>query len=560
MYTGLTNLGLNGRSSSFNPANLFVKNEQGAWYDPSDFSSMYQDSAGTTPVTAVEQPVGLLLDKRLGLVRGAELVVNGAAPVGTTGWSTGGSGVPTLTESGGVLTLTSTGVGSLVATNTGSLVAGTTYEITVNVTAKNAVMHVRTAGGGLDASPLTLNVGLNRFIATPSISGVLNVGNVGSVGAGSTISFNGVSAKALPGNHALQATAASRPVLSARYNLLTKSEQFDNAAWSVVLGAAVTPDTVLAPDGTLTADTITFASTDYRYQQINTGSPIVGKSYTYSVSVWSPTKAKICVRMVNSADGADEVKQQVNLSAGATRITLTRAFTGAGNSIDIGVDNRTAVGADAIAGAIYAWGADLRLTADTALNIPAYQRVNTATDYDTAGFPHYLKFDGVDDGMATGTVDFTATDKATAWAGVTKLSDAARAVVFRHEGGGGAQRISFEAPNSSLGNYEFVSGGTLNVSVASASVAPITSVLCGIGDIAGDVATLRVNGVQTATSAADQGTGSHANAALYVGKSPAATLPFNGRLYSLIVRGVTSNAAQIAQTETYVAQKTGVVL
>jgi len=47
----------------FLPAALFAAGEQGAWYDPSDFSTMFQDSAGVTPVTAVEQPVGKILDK-----------------------------------------------------------------------------------------------------------------------------------------------------------------------------------------------------------------------------------------------------------------------------------------------------------------------------------------------------------------------------------------------------------------------------------------------------------------------------------------------------------------
>lgn len=41
----------------------FASSEQGMWYDPSDLSTMFQDSAGTTPVTAVEQPVGRILDK-----------------------------------------------------------------------------------------------------------------------------------------------------------------------------------------------------------------------------------------------------------------------------------------------------------------------------------------------------------------------------------------------------------------------------------------------------------------------------------------------------------------
>lgn len=45
------------------PSELFVNGEQGVWYDPSDLSTLFQDSAGTLPVTGVEQPVGLMLDK-----------------------------------------------------------------------------------------------------------------------------------------------------------------------------------------------------------------------------------------------------------------------------------------------------------------------------------------------------------------------------------------------------------------------------------------------------------------------------------------------------------------
>ena len=47
----------------FNPRELFSASEQGIWLDPSDFSTMFQDAAGTTPVTALGQPVGKILDK-----------------------------------------------------------------------------------------------------------------------------------------------------------------------------------------------------------------------------------------------------------------------------------------------------------------------------------------------------------------------------------------------------------------------------------------------------------------------------------------------------------------
>jgi len=64
-YGALSSYGLIGGST--NPdaviTDLFASGEQGAWYDPSDLTTMFQDSAGTTPVTADGQPVGLIRDK-----------------------------------------------------------------------------------------------------------------------------------------------------------------------------------------------------------------------------------------------------------------------------------------------------------------------------------------------------------------------------------------------------------------------------------------------------------------------------------------------------------------
>lgn len=48
---------------AFNPLSLFSGGKQGVWYDPSDLSTMFQDAAGTQPVTADGDPVGLILDK-----------------------------------------------------------------------------------------------------------------------------------------------------------------------------------------------------------------------------------------------------------------------------------------------------------------------------------------------------------------------------------------------------------------------------------------------------------------------------------------------------------------
>jgi len=48
---------------NFNPLTYFLYSGiDGAWFDPEDMSTMYQDAAGTIPVTAVGQPVGKVLD------------------------------------------------------------------------------------------------------------------------------------------------------------------------------------------------------------------------------------------------------------------------------------------------------------------------------------------------------------------------------------------------------------------------------------------------------------------------------------------------------------------
>jgi lysophospholipase L1-like esterase len=57
---------------------LFANSEQGAWYDPSDLSSMFQDSAGTTPVTAAGQNVLRINDKS---GNGNDIIFTGGIPL-----------------------------------------------------------------------------------------------------------------------------------------------------------------------------------------------------------------------------------------------------------------------------------------------------------------------------------------------------------------------------------------------------------------------------------------------------------------------------------------------
>lgn len=53
--------------NSLNPVwsvlDVFKTGSEGVWYDPSDLSTLFQDAAGTIPVTANGDPVGKMLDK-----------------------------------------------------------------------------------------------------------------------------------------------------------------------------------------------------------------------------------------------------------------------------------------------------------------------------------------------------------------------------------------------------------------------------------------------------------------------------------------------------------------
>lgn len=175
---------------------------------------------------------------------------------------------------------------------------------------------------------------------------------------------------------------------------------------------------------------------------------------------------------------------------------------------------------------------------------------------------YYLTFDGVDDWLSTAAIDFTGTDKMTVVAGVRKLSDAATGMLLELSATLGGNNGSFflDAPDSASNRYGFATKGTafgFAVTTSASFVAPHSAVLTGTGNIAGDTAILRINGAQVAQALVDQGTGNFGNYPLYIGRRGGTTLPFNGRLYGLVVRGAQSSNLFIDYTERYLNSRTG---
>jgi hypothetical protein len=192
-------------------------------------------------------------------------------------------------------------------------------------------------------------------------------------------------------------------------------------------------------------------------------------------------------------------------------------------------------------------------TQATAGSRPTYQ-------IDGTGRP-YLSFDGVDDFLVTPTIT-PGTDKSQVFVGLRKLSDAATGIVVETSTNFNSFSgvVAIQAPSGALARYAFTSRGTAIATAVTLSVyaAPITNVLTGIGDIAADTSILRVNGVQAASVTTDQGTGNYLAYPMYIGRRAGTLLPFNGYLYSLIVRfGPNLAAGTISETETWMNGKTG---
>ena len=212
---------------AFNPRTLFSNNEQGLWLDPSDFSTMWQDAAGDTPVTAAGDVVGLILDKsRSGPSMGSNQITNGGFDADSdwtkgTGWSIG-SGV--ATKSAG---------SASVLSQAQTMTAGRYYIVTYTITRSAGTITPQFAGGSTVSGTARSSSGTFTDIMTAA-SGNNTVQFSADASFAGTV--DNVSVKVLSaGNHAYQTTSASRPTLQTSGGLWYLS--FDGSDDSLVTNA-----------------------------------------------------------------------------------------------------------------------------------------------------------------------------------------------------------------------------------------------------------------------------------------------------------------------------------
>jgi hypothetical protein len=358
-------------------------------------------------------------------------------------------------------------------------------------------------------------------------------------------------------------------VLSARYNLLARTEEFDNAVWGKFSSATATDISALAPDNTLTADRIQL-TTNSASEVSQIFSTTLGANVTYIGSVYlkSNTGLNQTVRLKNTHAGVADTFLTVTVTTEWQRFTLSVTNgVSAGTGQRFGITNST----NGLSKDILAWGADLRVS-NNGVGLPVYQRVVTGvagtslvagtSDYDTVGFPPYLKFDGTDDALETSSINFTATDKMSLWTGIRQIGSTTAtlcelSITFATAGGFGVSCPPPTGANNFRG-YE----NNVGVAATSTTFSPPSTFVANIAY--NNTTTLgqasvanRINGTPNPVSAGTgTGGGNFVNDKIYIGGRAGTSSYFNGQIYSLIVRGALSTATQITDTETYVNSKT----
>jgi hypothetical protein len=196
------------------------------------------------------------------------------------------------------------------------------------------------------------------------------------------------------GNHATQSTSTARPKLSARRNLLTYTEDFSNAAWAKS-NVTVAANTVIAPDGTSTADTLTsVAAADNFVGTSVSNVNFVGAAWTFSFWAWTASGSALLP--VLGDDGSGRFWSNPSINKASVTTTPTRfTYTGTAPASSAAIVRAGFGGYSAWTTAtnIFIWGAQLELGSTAT----AYQSVTDANTYAYAGWPLIHQFDGVDD-------------------------------------------------------------------------------------------------------------------------------------------------------------------
>lgn len=424
---------------------------------------------------------------------------------------------------------------------------------------------------GLEKAPLLLGSSLQAWFDVQDLSTMWQ-DTAKTIPASYGVAVAHQTCKARPASfYREQATAAQRPILGRHpktgiRNLLTYTEQFNNAAWTKT-NASVTPDSGTAPDGTYTADRLTATGSSVRHV-VQTSGVASGYARVFSVYVKAETNSFVQIYFdvdtapwanfdlttgVVGTSGSNQTAAISSVGGGWYRCSVYTNSVSASNPVLSIVSSASVARAEtnSLATSLIIWGAQLEATSVAT----AYQKVVSAYDVTESGVPslNYLYCDGVDDGMVTPSLDLTVYNKIAVFAGLRKLSDAAAGIFLELSANSNVTNGTFEiAAPSSGATILFRSRGTgTQDAIASGYASPYTAVVAGIGNIPAPSVIVRVNGVQATPITTSQGTGNYSNNPLYFFRRGGASLPFSGRDYGCVLASGVPTDSQILAMERY---------
>lgn len=533
-------------------------------------ATMYQDALWTAPVTWVEQPVWLILDKSKWVIRWPELLSNWDFSSGATWWS-----IPAWWA------LTGSTCKATAATDSLKQIASPCivwkfYEVTFDWTHTSWLLYVRVWVW----TAVTFNTS-GRKRAILMANGIAWIEFYGWAVSGVV---DNISVKEVYWNHAYQTTAIDRPVLRNRYNLLTKTEEFNDATrqkgtsnWTAF--PVVTWNYATDPLWWMTADRVQLTLPwDTEWSLVR--------------QVWAitsiPPNVPVTISLWIKATDISQVWKYINLYAynvtGATyatwnrvskhiltdewrRVESTFSFSAQSNSQEFSIWKARGFVVDWILNSetstdFLIWWA--QFVFETQKNIP-YQRVDTATIYDSdfSKFPVYLACNWTNTWMRTNNINFNS-DKLTWFIWVRMLAGSPMQMLVESSTAYSGYIWAFELTINEViawvitPAYRASSGPQYKLN--SSNVIPRNVVATFQFDTALTVANwwivFRENWTALAWSGSWTSTWTiFGNYPLYLFRRAWTTLPFNWNFYWLILRWVLTTNKQIRETEKYLTKK-----
>lgn len=366
------------------------------------------------------------------------------------------------------------------------------------------------------------------------------------------------------GNRAFQATTTSRPALSARYNLMTATEFPNGTADTSTKSAGLAAASLSGYAGALAFPA---GVTNYGYKTGSVASTVMRLSAVVrmdngaapSFGSATPTDSSNDFVFILRGAAVDPSSYITTSIGDGFYLVSAVANTGTNTSDFNGVAKYASNSSRPLKATAY----DLRFAND-GIGLPPYQRVVDANTYDAAGFPTYLKSDGVDDSMMTTSIDFSAFSQLMLALSARKLSDAAVAELLGFSATPSTSSGAFGvlAPPSATPRIEFSACATTNGYAQIASAAPESAVFVAqinlsVATVAEGKLAVRKNGASAVPVQTGSGTGTanFGNYPLHLFRRGGSSLPWGGRFYGLIIRGGASSNAQISAVERYLNSK-----